>query len=172
MKIRSLVLAAALTAVFAAPPAQAESTFEIGLGANYWYSIKDAVDKKFDEDGLGWMVSSRWMWTDYIGLGLEFERSPENFVALEDYIYAPSAHLIVGDFIYLGFGIGCYYYDDDFYDEPWYNVRAGVKTKILSPLVLDFNVNYRADSFDKIKDVADEADGETLTFGAAVRLYF
>lgn len=176
MKARFPLLAALAAALLALPARaateQSSGGFELGIGANYWYSVKDAVNEKFDEDGLGWMISSRWMWTDYIGLGFELERSPKNFVAVEDYMYAPSAHLIVGKGLYLGFGVGCYYYDGDFYDDAWYNIRVGVKAEIVDPLLIDINVNYRADSFKEVGDVVDEADGETLTLGAALRINF
>lgn len=148
-------------------------SFEIGVGANYWHSLKDAITidsgEKFDEDGLGWMISTRWMWNDYMGLGIEVEQSPDSYVALEEKMYAPSAHLIIGKGIYLGFGAGTYYYDGDFYSDPWYNLRLGIKMNLLPFLALDLNANYRTDSFNKLDNVKD-VDSESLTFGAAVRL--
>ncbi len=171
MKFSKLALAAAAAVLVAFSANTAMAGFELGLGANYWYSLKDAANEKFDEDGLGWMISSRWMWTDYIGLGLELERSPENFVALDESMYAPSAHLIVGKGLYIGCGVGCYYYDGDFYGDAWYNLRLGVKAVVIDPVVIDVNLNYRADSFEELEDVKD-ADGETLTVGAALRIDF
>lgn len=152
------------------PAATEASGFEVGVGANYWYSLKDAVDNSFDEDGLGWMISTRWMFTDYLGLGFELERSPDNFVLLDKPMYAPSAHLIVGSGLYLGLGVGCYYYDGDFYENEWYNLRLGIKMKIIDPVVIDLNVNYRADSFDEVEDVVDNLDSQSLTLGAAIRI--
>ena len=82
---RSALLAALLALALAVPPLQAEdgSNFQIGVGANYWVALDDAVDESFDEDGLGWMISTRYMATPYFGFGLELERSPDNYVALK-----------------------------------------------------------------------------------------
>lgn len=169
-----IVLAAALAACLAAPATFAKSSggFELGVGANYWYSLKDAVHEDFDEDGLGWMISSRWMWTDYVGLGLELERSPKNFVELEKEMYAPSAHIILGSGLYIGLGVGCYYYDGDFYEDTWYNLRAGIKVEIIPHIIFDINANYRADSFSDIKGAKGDIDGETVTLGGAIRIGF
>lgn len=174
MKLTKTFILSALVALTLLPISTYAKSggFEIGVGANYWYSVEDAIDKEFDEDGLGWMLSTRWMFTDYIGLGFEFERSPDNFIALEDPMYAPSAHLIVGDKLYIGFGVGCYYYDGDFYENEWYNVRAGIKIELLPSVMIDFNVNYRADDFDEIEDLDKNIDAETLVFGGAVRFAF
>lgn len=163
------ILAAAIILPFGASAANSGG-FEIGVGANYWYSIEDAIDKDFDEDGLGWMLSTRWMLTDYFGLGFELERSPDNFIALEESMYAPSAHVIVGNKLYIGFGVGCYYYDGDFYENEWYNVRAGIKIELLPSVMVDLNVNYRADKFDELEDLDDNVNAETLVFGGALRI--
>ncbi len=168
---KTLIIALAALSITATTTIAGPGGFEIGIGGNYWYSLDDAVDKEFDEDGIGWMISSRWMWRDYIGMGFELERSPENYVSLEDYVYAPSAHLIVGGGLYLGFGIGCHYYDGDFYKDPFYNVRAGIKTTFISPFIIDININYRTDSFEDAKDTFDRSlDADTLTLGAAIRI--
>ncbi len=177
MKIKTILsLAVAAAVVVGAETSLAgNGGFELGVGANYWYSLDDAIDSdhEFDEDGLGWMISSRWMWTDYLGLGFEFERSPDNYVALDDYVYAPSAHLILGGGLYLGLGIGYNYYDGDFYEDPFYNVRAGIKTRFVSPFIIDINLNYRTMSFDDARDVFNHSlDTDTLTLGAAVRIDF
>ena len=172
MKNRATFVAALAALCMAAPAAFASGGVEIGVGANYWYSLKDAVHEDFDEDGLGWMISTRWMWTDYVGIGLELERSPDNFVELEKEMYAPSAHLIVGKGLYLGLGVGCYYYDGDFYEDTWYNLRAGVKVEVIPHIFLDINANYRADSFSELKGAKGDIDGETVTAGAAIRIGF
>ena len=65
-------LAALLGLALAAPcllAADDDSNFQIGVGANYWVAIEDAADESFDEDGLGWMISARYMATPvYVGV--------------------------------------------------------------------------------------------------------
>lgn len=175
MKMRNILfssITAALLICSAVSNAMA-SGFELGVGANYWYSIDEAKEKSFDRDGLGWMVSSRIMFSDVFGIALEIEQTPDNFVALEDKMYLPAAYAILGNGIYLGLGVGTYYYDNEFSSDPWYALRAGFKIPIISrSLLLDINVNYRVENWDGIKDVSDNIDTDTLMIGAALRLAF
>ena len=169
--LAALLAAALLAAVPGA--ASAGDNFEIGVGANYWYSIKEAKDKSFDRDGLGWMLTSRIFLTDVFSIGLEVEQAPENFVFLEDKLYLPAAYALVGNVIYAGLGVGNYYYDGDFYGDVWYAVRAGFKIPLFSPgLMLDVNVNYRVEDWDKMKKAKAAIDSDTLMVGAALRLAF
>ena len=172
--MRKAVLAA-FAALFTFGAAQAASTggLELGLGANYWYSIDEARDKSFDRDGLGWMISSRIPLSDIFSLGLEIEQSPDNFVFLDERLYLPAAYAILGNSLYIGFGIGNYYYDGDFYGDVWYALRAGFKIPILVPgLMLDVNVNYRVEDWDRMKDAKDDIGSDTLMIGAAIRFVF
>ncbi len=173
--LAAALAAALVAALLAAAPsaATAGESFEIGIGANYWYSIKEAKDKSFDRDGLGWMLTSRIFLSDFFSIGLEVEQTPEDFVFLEDKLYLPAAYALVGNVVYAGLGIGNYYYDGDFYGDIWYALRAGFKIPILSrSLVLDVNVNYRVEDWDKIKKARDDIDSDTLMVGAALRLAF
>ena len=167
----SLFLLAAL-ALCAPGAARAAAGFEIGLGANYWYSLDDAVEKSYDNKGLGYMISSRIMFSDYLGVGLELERSPDHVIALEEELYAPAAYLIIGNWIYAGLGIGTYYYDGDFYDDTWYALRAGIKFNLFPHLVLDINANYRMDKWKDMGHVKDDIDTDNVIAGAALRLAF
>lgn len=165
-----LVVTASLLAT--APTAQAGG-FEIGMGANYWHSLKEASDKEFDRDGLGWMVSSRIMFSNYFGIGLEVEKSPENFVILDEPLYIPAAYAILGNHLYFGVGFGGYYYEGDFLDKTWYAFRGGFKIPLLtSSLMLDLNVNYRFDHWESPEQAAKGIDTDTVMAGAALRLAF
>lgn len=146
---------------------------EVGVGANYWYALDDAIDQSFDEDGLGWLVSTRFMFTDYLGIGLELERSPDNFIQFDEPMYSPAAYLILGNGIYAAIGVGTYYYDGDFYSDCWYALRAGLKIPLfVDAIVLDINANYRCDSWKDIGDAKDEIDTDNVILGAAIRLVF
>ena len=154
--------------------APAGNNFEIGIGANYWYSIEEAKDNDFDRDGLGWMVSGRIFLSDFFSIGLELEQAPKNFLFIEDDdLYMPAAYALIGNILYAGLGIGDYYYDGDFSGEVWYALRAGFKIPLITrSLVLDVNVNYRVDDWEGIKKAKDDIDGDTLMVGAALRLAF
>lgn len=165
-------LATILLTAFAAltVPAVHAGGFEIGVGANYWHSMKDAVSDSFDRDGLGWMATSKIMFNGW-GIGLELEESPDNFVALEEPVYYPAAYVIVGGNIYAALGIGTYYYDGDFIDDTWYSFRVGLETPVLLPcMVLDLNLNYRVEKWSEM-DTKD-FDSDKIIIGAALRLAF
>ena len=172
--MRKLIIVALAATLFVTEAMAAYgSGFEIGAGATYWYSIHEATDQKFDRDGLGWMISSRLPLSDFFAIGLEVEQSPKNFVFLEKHLYLPAAYAIIGNGIYAGLGVGTYYYDGDFYGDVWYALRAGFKVPLISDsLVLDVNVNYRAENWDDMKDITDKVDTDTLMIGAALRLVF
>lgn len=172
--ILRFLLPGLLALVLAVPPLQAAdgSNFQIGVGANYWVALDDAVDKSFDEDGLGWMISARYMATPYFGFGLELERSPDNYVALEEPMYCPAAYLILGKGLYAGLGAGTYIYDGDFIEDIFYGLRVGLAVELLPAVVVDINLNYRVDSWGEMKDVKDNVDTDNVILGGAVRLKF
>lgn len=155
-----------------APAARGEPIMQIGVGVNYWRALDDTFDESFDRDGLGWLISTRIMPSWPIHLGLEIERSPDNFVELEEPIYAPAAFLIVGRGIYAALGAGMYYYDGTLYTDWFYIMRAGLMTELLPSLYLDINANYRFDQLNKIRDEFSEIDTDNVTLGAALRLEF
>ncbi len=168
-------LAALLGLALAAPcllAADDDSNFQIGVGANYWVAIEDAADESFDEDGLGWMISARYMATPYFGFGLELERSPDNYVALEEPMYCPAGYLILGKGLYAGLGVGTYFYDGDFVEDVFYGLRVGVVAEVVPHLVIDINLNYRVDEWSGIKNVDEEVDTDNVILGGAVRLKF
>lgn len=166
LSFAAAIFAALITV--AAPSAMAE--FEIGVGANYWYSVKEAKDKDFDRDGLGWLISTRLRY-GYIGIGLEVEQSPDNFKGDEEKTYYPAAYLILGKGIYAALGIGTYYRDGDFIDDTWYALRAGLEFPLLiNNLTLDINANYRVEKWSDMDK--DKIDSDTILIGAALRLSF
>jgi hypothetical protein len=166
-------LAALMALALALPSLHAdESNFQIGIGVNYWVALEDAVDESFDEDGLGWMISARYMATPYFGIGLEVERSPDNYVQFEEPMYCPAVYLILGKGLYAGFGVGTYFYDGDFIEDVFYALRVGVATEIVPHVILDINVNYRADEWSGIKNADDEVGTDNVILGGAVRFMF
>lgn len=165
-------LLAALLALALPSRGASDSHFEIGVGANYWVAIEDAADESFDEDGIGWMISTRYMATPYFGIGLELERSPDNYVQFDEPIYCPAAYLIVGKGLYAALGVGTYFYDGEFYEDVFYALRAGIKAELLPSIILDINVNYRVDEWSGIRNVDDDIDTDNVILGAALRLKF
>ena len=152
--------------------ALAGDNFQIGVGANYWLALKNAVDDSFDKRGLGWMISSRYMATPVFGFGLDVERSPKNYIQFEKPIYSPAAYIIVGKGIYAALGIGTYYYDGKFVKDTFYAARAGLTMELIPRIVIDINANYRSEEWSKIKKVHREVSTDNVVMGAAIRVKF
>jgi opacity protein-like surface antigen len=138
----------------------------LGVGANYWKTIDEIDVADVEEDGFSWLASYQ-----YAPVGLfKFEVDLEYFPDLgggTETVWAPEAFVIVGGTIYAGAGVGIYYSDGDWADEPFYMLRAGFDMPILPFLFLDVNANYRFNDWDTFS--THDLDTDTIRLGAAVR---
>jgi len=151
---------------------ESPADIRLGLGANYWKAIDDIDDDDFDEDGLSWIVSIQFGLTEWSKLEIAVERFDEGFGGSTEDVYAPQAFLILGKGLYAGVGIGGYYSDDEWADDPFYAFRAGFVFELLPSLFLDINANYRFENWDDIDEGGTKIDSDTITLGAAVRIGF
>ena len=87
--------------------------------------------------------------------------------AATNVLYQPQAYVLIGGLIYGGAGIGIGYFDGDWFDNPFYALRAGVDLP-LGSLHLDVNANYRFLSTNALQSL-NESDLDSVTFGAIVR---
>ena len=169
--LRSIVLAA----LFAGLPVLAFNSaadFRLGLGVNYWKTVDDIDVDDFDEDGLSWIASIQFGLTDWSKLEVAVERFEKGFGGSPKDVYAPQAFLIIGKGLYAGIGVGGYYSDGDWADDPFYALRAGINFEILPSLFLDINANYRFEKWDDLSDEGRDLGSDTITLGAAVRIEF
>jgi hypothetical protein len=143
----------------------------LGGGVHYWQVVDDIDVDDIDEDGIAWVVSYQYKGGDWLGLIVDFEGLPDGFAGSDEDVYAPQAYLTVGSGLYGGIGIGWYYSDGDFADDPFYAFRVGVEAKVLPSLYLDINANYRINEWESsFSDLTDDIDEDTVTLGAALRL--
>lgn len=153
--------------------ANAGMTQRIGAGATYWHTldeIKDARD--YDQDGMAWFLSYQCKPVWLLFLEVQVAQMPEGYLAASEAVYAPEALLGVEFlFIYGAVGIGAYYTDGEWSDDPFYDLRAGVNLGLLPFLKLDLYGNYRFMDFEEL-DVKEDVNADTLMFGAALRLEF
>ena len=149
---------------------RAESAHRIGVGANYWMMLDDIDVDNIDEDGVSWLATYQYKAAALLKLEADLEVFPDDFEGLDGVVYAPQAYLVVGSTIYAALGVGVFYADGDFADDPFYALRAGLDLEILPQLYLDLNANYRFADWAHPSDIADDIDGDTLMLGAAVRL--
>ena len=137
----------------------------LGFGANYWKTIDD-IDEEFDNDGFSYIVSYQYAPVPFFKVEADVEFFPD-LVDSADPVFAPELFVTVGRLIYAGAGIGVYYSDGDWADEPFYMLRAGLDFPIAPRLFLDINVNYRFNDWGSL--AWSDLDTDTVRLGAAFR---
>jgi hypothetical protein len=168
-----MVLALTLGLVLAGMSgAWAGEKHRIGAGLHYWRTVDDIDVDSIDENGMAYLVTYQYVPAGILRAEIDLEIFPEDFGGSDEAVYAPQALLIVGGGLYAGLGIGVFYSDGDFAEDPFYILRAGLNLELLPNIFVDINGNYHFTDFDDLKDVSDKVDTDTITLGAAVRLAF
>ena len=153
-----------------APSARAASN-RLGVGANYWRTVDD-LDKRFDRDGISWLVTYQRTLSRLLALQSDVEWFQSGFAGATHDVFAPQAFLLAGGSIYAGVGIGILYSDGRFNDKPYYAVRAGLDMEILPTIHLDINANYQFSEWHEINRLQNRLGSDTVFMGAAVRFEF
>ena len=140
----------------------------LGAGIHYLKTVGDIKDTPEFEDDAYNIVGSVQVVT---GL-FKFEGDVE---WIDDYggsgeaLWLPQVFVLVGGLIYGGAGIGTGYTNSEWFDKPFYALRAGVDIP-LGRFGVDVNANYRFMDTGVFED-ADTEDLDSITFGAIVRLW-
>jgi hypothetical protein len=169
-KLLMVGLLVAVIGMMSAVDASAETHHRIGVGVHYWTVLDDIDVDDAEENGMAYVFTYQLRPASLIKFGLDVEMLPEEFASSEDPVYAPQAYIIVGGGIYAGLGIGGYFTDGEFAEDPFYNLRAGLDFCLLPFIHVDLNANYRFEEWDDIKTVDEDISTDTITVGAAVRL--
>ena len=143
---------------------------QIGVGAHYWTTLDDIDVDDIDESGLAWYLSYRQRLSDLLQVELDLEIADEKHAGDGETIFAPQAFLLLGSSLYGGVGLGVDWADGDLGDL-YYLLRAGYVIELLPQIFIDFNLNYRFETWD-IDAVKEDVDADTLTMGAIVRMGF
>lgn len=171
MRKTLVVLAAAftlacLTPAPAALAADGIGVHRLGVGANYWKTIDDVDLGNVDEDGFSYIASYQFA-PGIFKFELDLEYYPD-LAGGSDTLWSPEAFVTVGGVIYAGAGIGIYYSDGNWGDEPFYMLRAGLDIPVLPFLFLDINANYRFNDWGSLS--GSDLDTDTIRLGAALRI--
>lgn len=148
-----------------AVPAQATG---VGAGARYFKTI-DELDGPFEEDGLAPLLTIKQDLAALLSVQLDVVLYPDGYAGSSKDVLAPEAFLVLGQGLYAALGAGSLYSDGDFGD-PFFVARVGVDLELLPGLHLDVNGNYEFAEWEQINEIDDEADSDTITLGAALRL--
>ena len=151
--------------------ATAEGAHRLGGGAHYWVTLDDIDVDDVDEDGFSWVASYQYK-PGLVGLGFDVEWKEKGFAGAADEVFEPQAYVIVGQGLYAAAGVGGYYSDGDFADDPFYLFRAGFDFEILPSIRLDLHAIYRFENWDSVKADETDIDSDTVTLGAAIRIGF
>lgn len=176
MKVRTLPLGIIVSAIAALMVSTTIGRGEgipnrIGAGVNYWRTIDNLDNHSFDSEGLS-VIGTYQYWPSLLGLELDVEWFDNGFGGSSKDVFAPQALLLVGTWIYAAGGLGYYFTDGDFAQDPFFVLRAGLNLELLPSLFFDFNVNYRFEEWDALQDRDTDIDSDTVMLGAALRLAF
>jgi hypothetical protein len=167
MRRNLVLLGAALCVLTVATASHAQLGIRLGGGVHYVKTVGDIKDTpEFDEDAFNLVASAQ------VGSGLiKFEADVEwipDYGGTDQSLWLPQAFALVGGLIYGGVGIGTGVIDGEWFDSPFYALRAGVDIPV-GPVSVDINANYRfMDS--SVFDTVDTEDLDSVTFGAFVRV--
>jgi hypothetical protein len=150
--------------------ATAKIKHRFGVGAHYWVTADDIELDNVDEDGFAWLVTYQVRPIPLVKFEAALEVLPDNFYGSTEQVFAPQAYAVAGGWIYAGLGIGVFYSDGEFYDDPFYAIRAGIDVPILPHVHVDVNANYRFMDWENIHDLDEHINTDTITVGAAVRI--
>jgi len=160
------VLAAAAALSAAAAHAAGHS---LGLGVHYWRAVDD-LDGSFDRSGAAGMFSYQYIPAGLFKLEVDLEYFPKGFGGADDTAWSPQVYVLLGNRLYAGVGAGVIYsqgFDDELSDV-FYAARIGTDFALLPRTHLDINANYRFKDWNQI----DQADTDTITLGAVLRIRF
>ena len=159
--VLSVLLAVLLVGVLASP-----AQCGLGVGIHYLRTLGDINDnEEWNPDAIGFIGSYQF------GLGpLNAEADVEwvlDYGGSGNSLFEPSGWLLFGGFIYGGAGIGIGYLDGDWFDDPFYALRAGVNVG-LGGLGVDVFGTYRFQNAGDLEGLEGD-DLNSVTFGAILR---
>jgi hypothetical protein len=171
-KIKRNLIAGSLACLIGLCATGAMAGGRVGAGLTYWYALDDIDFGDFDRNGASWFLSYQSRGAYLIGWEADIEMMPDGFMASPKSVYAPQAYVIAGTSLYGAVGIGWYYSDGNWADEPFYALRAGMEMSLVPGIFLDLSANYRFTNWGSLKDEGIDIDTDTIMLGAAVRLGF
>jgi len=165
MRWNTIWVIGALCVLFTATTSRAELGFRLGGGLHYVKTVGDIKETpEFDSNALNLVAAAK------VGSGLiKFEGDSEwvlDYGGSSKTLWLPQVFGLVGGLIYGGAGIGIGYIDGEWFDRPFYALRAGVDIP-LGPVSVDVKADYRFMNSSAFESV-DSEDLDSITFGAVV----
>jgi hypothetical protein len=161
----SLLIAGMLASLIALSAGTAVAG-QIGGGIHYLSTVGDIKDSQGIDDSNYNLVASYKQPLALLSIEADVEFVPD-YLGSDKMLYQPQAFALIGGLIYGGAGIGWGYIDGEWFDDPFYALRAGVDFP-LGKIHLDVNANYRFLNTKALNSL-DDSDLDSVTFGAIVR---
>ena len=139
---------------------------QLGGGIHYLSTVGEIKDTQGIDDNNFNFVASYKHPGALLSLEADVEFVPD-YLGSNEMLYQPQAYGLIGGLIYGGVGVGWGYLDGEWFDDPFYALRAGVDFP-LGKIHLDVNANYRFLNTKALESVS-ESDLDSVTFGAIVR---
>ncbi len=172
MKTRWMGAVAVIGMLVAGQGVRADGDSRLGIGVNYWRVLNNVGDNNIDKHGMSWLLTYQHRLASLLRVEADLEVFKDDFMGVEETVFAPQAYLVVGMGLYGAFGVGILFADGDFADDVFYTLRGGFDLELFPQWYLDLNLNYRFAEGPSLKEVAHDIDGDTLTLGVAVRREF
>ncbi len=135
-----------------------DSQAGFGAGIHYLKTVEDMGETSgFDSSSLGFLGVFSFG-SGLINFEFDFEYVPN--YALDKDLIQPSAYVFLGGFIYGGLGVGVSHFNEEWADDPFFDLRTGLKIA-----AFDFFASYRMQDFDEVSVLKTE-DLNSVTFGA------
>jgi len=148
----------AITPVLFLASMATESQAGLGVGIHYLKTVDEMESTSgFDSSFLGFLAAASYS-PGFINFEVDVEYIP-NYAFDKDLIQ-PSIYAFLGNHIYGGFGVGIGHFNGEWADDPFFDLRAGLKV-----MVFDFFASYRIQDLDELNDLESE-DLNAVTFGA------
>jgi hypothetical protein len=168
MKSSSFWCGLSLGLFLVAPAAAIEN--RLGLGIHSWRPASEVLDDPSaeDESDLAAVLSYQLVLFRPLKLEVDVEFFPNGFGGSGEEAWAPQALIVVGDRFYAAVGTALIY-SEDFegnLSDTIYIARLGIDLPVFSRLRLDVCADQRAGEVSGLT----EADGDTITFAAVLRL--
>ena len=165
------VVSCAILLMFLAASRADDADNRIGIGANYWRSIKNIDIQDFDSNGFSWLATYQYS-PGLFSLETDLEIFQQGFSGADKNVFAPQALVLLGSSFYGGIGIGTYYADSHFSGKAFYALKLGLDINLFGPVYADISANYRFNEGKSLRDAVKDINSDTIMMGAAVRVEF
>ncbi len=152
--------------------ARSNTKYRMGLGVNYWRSVKHISRNNIDIDSFAWLATCQIVPAAPWKIEANIEYFHDGFLGLDGTAFAPQAFALLGSTLYAGAGIGIFYENGSFDADPFYILRAGLDFEIFPRIHMDLSGNYRFAKWTPLDKLVKNIDGNTITLGAALRVEF